>query len=61
MGSRIKHKSRRVGNGSSNGQNATTGNGGEGRAGRLSQFKNHSSIGGDVPDEFISGTDKYRG
>lgn len=54
-------KDRRAGNGSSNGQNASTGNGGEGGAGRLSQFKNHSKDGKGTSDDFISGTDKFRG
>ncbi|GGG00582.1 hypothetical protein [Paenibacillus aceti] len=54
-------KDRRAGNGSSNGQNASTGNGGEGGAGRLSQFKNHSKDGKGTSDGFISGTDKFRG
>lgn len=54
-------RGKQAGNGSSNGQNATTGNGGEGGAGRLSQIKNHSKRGEGAPDDFISGTDKYRG
>ncbi|WP_379392732.1 hypothetical protein [Paenibacillus lentus] len=44
---------KQAGNGSSNGQNRSTGNGGEGGNGRLSQFKNHSAQGGDVPNEYI--------
>ncbi|AZK45787.1 hypothetical protein [Paenibacillus lentus] len=43
-----------AGNGSSNGQNQTMGNGGEGGNGRLSQFKNHNTHGGDVPNEYIA-------
>ncbi|MNJ33646.1 hypothetical protein D3C77_283340 [compost metagenome] len=43
-----------AGNGSSNGQNQTMGNGGEGGNGRLSQFKNHSTHGDDVPNEYIA-------
>ncbi|AZS17729.1 hypothetical protein [Paenibacillus lutimineralis] len=57
----VAKRDRKAGNGSSNGQNATTGNGGEGGAGRLSQFKNHSKDGKGASDDFISGTDKYRG
>ncbi|WP_435922865.1 hypothetical protein [Paenibacillus sp. DYY-L-2] len=53
-----KHN-RQLGNGSSNAQNAATGNGGEGRAGRLSQIKNNPSPGSEVPNEFISGRDSY--
>lgn len=41
--------------------NGSGGSRGEGRAGRLSQIKNHRTGGMDVPNEFISGTDKYRG
>ncbi|WP_334072294.1 MULTISPECIES: hypothetical protein [Paenibacillus] len=59
MTNKVEKYNRRVGNGSSNAQNATTGNGGEGRSGRLSQIKNHSSTSGDTPDEFISGRDSY--
>ncbi|WP_055106198.1 hypothetical protein [Paenibacillus ihumii] len=42
------------GNGSSNGQNRSMGNGGEGGNGRLSQFKNHNTHGGDIPNEYIA-------
>ncbi|GAA0136408.1 hypothetical protein YSY43_32490 [Paenibacillus sp. YSY-4.3] len=42
------------GNGSSNGQNQTLGNHGEGGNGRLSQFKNHDTHGGDTPNEYIA-------
>ncbi|RCX16699.1 hypothetical protein DFP94_11146 [Fontibacillus phaseoli] len=59
MTSKREKHNRRVGNGSSNGQNAATGNGGEGRAGRLSQIKNNPSPGSDVPNEYISGRDLY--
>lgn len=52
-----KEKDLRPGS-SSNGQNASTGNGGERRNGRLSQFKNHSVHGDDTPDEFISCRDQ---
>ena len=58
MGKRERH-SRKAGNGSSNGQNAPSGNGGEGRAGRLSQIKNHKGPGDEVLNEFISGEDLY--
>ncbi|MOA15805.1 hypothetical protein D3C78_1359850 [compost metagenome] len=45
-----------------NGQpNGSGGSRGEGRSGRLSMVKNHKTGGMDVPNEFISGTDKYRG
>ncbi|MNJ44313.1 hypothetical protein D3C77_393590 [compost metagenome] len=54
MTDRSKERRRQAGNGSSNGQNATTGNGGEGGNGRLSQFKNHSTQGGDTPNEYIA-------
>jgi hypothetical protein len=54
-------RNNKAGNGSSNGQNASTGNGGEGGAGRLSQIKNHSKRGNGSVDDFISGTDKFRG
>ncbi|MNJ38431.1 hypothetical protein [Paenibacillus fonticola] len=53
MANRNKERHPEAGNGSSNGQNATTGNGGEGGNGRLSQFKNHSIHGGDTPNEYI--------
>lgn len=52
----------RSNNGEGNGQpNGSGGSRGEGRAGRLSMVKNHKTGGLDVPNEFISGTDKYRG
>ncbi|MFD1179477.1 hypothetical protein ACFQ3W_24715 [Paenibacillus puldeungensis] len=56
-----KSRGRQAGNGSSNGQNQTTGNGGEGQSGRLSQIKNHKTSGGETLNEFISGTDRYEG
>ncbi|MCM3700874.1 hypothetical protein [Paenibacillus macerans] len=54
-----KNRGRQAGNGSSNGQNDTTGDGGERRNGRLAQIKNHSTTGVGPLDEYVSGNDKY--
>ncbi|MDU0331336.1 hypothetical protein ACTNDP_04735 [Paenibacillus barengoltzii] len=56
-----QHRKPGTGNGSSNGQNQTTGNGGEAQNGRLATIKNHSTEGGETLNEYISGHDKYEG
>lgn len=62
MANNREERSESDGGCSSNGQpNGSGGSRGEGRAGRLSMVKNHKTGGMDVPNEFISGTDKYRG
>lgn len=61
MANNKKKRKPEAGNGSSNGQNQTTGDGGEARNGRLAHIKNHSSAGSETLDEFISGEDLYEG
>ncbi|MGG6313222.1 hypothetical protein [Paenibacillus macerans] len=56
-----QHRKPNSGNGSSNAQNQTTGNGGEAQNGRLAQIKNHKTEGGETLNEFITGEDKYEG
>lgn len=56
-----KNRGRQAGNGSSNGQNDTAGDGGERRNGHLAQIKNHSTTGTGPLDEYISGEDKNEG